>query len=263
MEIIESLPEFKRKFANWGGSETLNGYPFVKNTHTPFTPVRRALPMMNLALISSAGAYIEGMEPFDLSSKDGDTVFHEFPIEVEAADMRYSSKGFEAKAVEEDRNSQIPIDRLLEYEANGVIGKLNNVWFSLSPWIPNAARVAEEMAPKIAERLHRYEIQAALLIPASRLCHQTLGVLARGIEAAGLPTMLISVDKSASEMVKAPRTSYYDGDLGSVAGQPNWREHQLRILDESLRTMETFDQPGSRKLAVEIETQVEAARGER
>lgn len=263
MEIIESLPEFKRRFANWNGGESLGGYPFVKNTHTPFTPVRRALPMMNLALISSAGAYIDGMEPFDLSSKDGDTEFREFPIEIEAADMRYSAKGFDPKSVREDRNSQIPIDRLLEYEANGVIGKLNNVWFSLSPWIPNAARVAEEMAPRIAERLHRYEIQAALLIPASRLCHQTLGVLARGIEAAGLPTMVISVDKTASEMVKAPRTNYYDGDLGSVAGQPNWREHQLRILDESLRTMETFDQPGARKLAVEIETQVEAARGER
>jgi D-proline reductase (dithiol) PrdB len=219
--------------------------------------------MMNLALISSAGAYIDGMEPFDLSSKDGDVEFREFPIEIEAADMRYSAKGFDAKAVLEDRNSQIPIDRLLEYEANGVIGKLNNVWFSLSPWIPNAARVAEEMAPRFAERLHRYEVQAALLIPASRLCHQTLGVLARGIEAAGLPTMVISVDKNASELVRAPRTNYYTGDLGSVAGRPNWREHQLRILDESLRTMETFDQPGSRKLAVEIETQVEAARGER
>ena len=152
---------------------------------------------------------------------------------------------------------------MLEYQANGVIGNLNNVWFSLSPWIPNAAIVAEEMAPKIADRLMRYEVQAALLVPASRLCHQTLGVLARGIEAAGIPTMLISVDKTASEMVKAPRTNYYDGELGSVAGQPNWREHQLRILDESLRTMETFDQPGARKLSVAIETQVEAARGER
>ena len=66
-----------------------------------------------------------------------------------------------------------------------------------------------------------------------------------------------------SENVRAPRTAYYIGEFGSVAGAPNWREHQLRILDESLRWIETFDQPGIRKLAVEIETQVEAARGER
>jgi D-proline reductase (dithiol) PrdB len=263
METIETISDFKRRFSNWSGSETLGGYPFVKNTHTPFTPVRRSLPMLNLALISSAGAHIEGTGSFDISSKDGDLDFREFPLEVEAADLRYSAKGFDPGAVHQDRNSQIPIDRLLEYEENAVIGKLNDVWWSLSPWTPNAARVAEDMAPKLAERLHRYEVQAALLIPASRLCHQTLGVLARGIEAAGIPTMIISVDKAASEMVRAPRTNYYVGELGSVAGRPAWPEHQLRILDESLRTMETFDQPGSRKLAVEIETQVEAARGER
>ncbi len=263
MDIVESRSDFERRFAGWNGNESLSGYPFVRNTYAPLTPVRRALPMMNLAMITSAGAYIDGTEPFDLDAKDGDLGFREFPIEVEAADLRYAAKGFDSKAVTEDRNSQIPIDRLLEYEANAVIGGLNNVWWSLSPWIPNAARVAEEMAPKIAERLHRYQVQAALLIPASRLCHQTLGVIARGLELAGIPTMLIAVDRNACEMVRAPRTNYYDGELGSVAGRPNWREHQLRILDESLRTMETFDQPGVRKLAVEIETQVEAARGER
>ena len=48
-----------------------------------------------------------------------------------------------------------------------------------------------------------------------------------------------------------------------VAGKPNWREYQLRVLDESLRWLETFDQPGSRKLAVDLESQTEAARGER
>lgn len=263
MEIIEKKGDHIYQLSRWNGGESLVGYPFVQNVHAPFTPVKRALPMLNLALISSAGAYIDSTEPFDISSKDGDTEFREFPLEVAAEDLKYSAKGFDAKAVNEDRNSQIPIDRLLEYEANSVIGKLNDVWWSLSPWIPNAAKVADEMAPKMAERLHRYEISAALLIPASRLCHQTLGILARGLEAAGIPTMLISVNKTASEMVRAPRTNYYDGEYGSVAGSPNWKEHQLRILDESLRTMETFDQPGARKLAVKIETQVEAARGER
>lgn len=262
MELIEKKGEFLSDLRHWNG-ENLSRYPWVTNERTPFTPVRRALPMLNLAIISSAGAYINGTEPFDTSSKDGDLEFREFPIELDAADMSYAAKGFDPKAVTDDRNSQIPIDRLLEYEANSVIGKLNNVWWSLSPWIPNAARVADEMVPAIVERLERYSVQAALLIPASKLCHQTLGVLARGIEEAGIPTMLISVDKAVSEQVKAPRTNFYDGEYGSVAGEPNWQQYQLRILDEALRTMETFDQPGMRKLVVDLETQVEAARGER
>lgn len=263
MELIEKQPEFVGRFARWNGDEKLAGYPFIDNVHAPFIPVKRALPMMNLALISSAGAYIDGTDPFDLDSKNGDNVFREIPIEVEAVDLRYSAKGYDPAGVHQDRNSQIPIDRLLEYQANAVLGRLNETWFSLSPFIPNAAMVAGEIAPKLADRLKRYEVQAALLIPASRLCHQTLGIVARGLEQTGIPSIVISVDRGITDRVRPPRTAYYDGELGSVAGQPNWKQHQLRILDETLRWMETYDQPGSRRLVVELETQVEAARGER
>jgi D-proline reductase (dithiol) PrdB len=219
--------------------------------------------MLNLGLISSAGGYIDGMEPFDTTSKDGDLAYREIPVEVEAADMRYAAKGYDPAAVTEDRNAQVPIDRLLEYQSSAVIGTLNNVFWSLSSWIPNAARVAEELGPQIAERCHRYGIQAALFIPASRLCHQTLGIIARVVENSGIPTMTLSVDPGMTDRVRPPRSAYYNGEFGSVAGKPNWPEFQLRVLDEAIRWTETFDQPGSRKLAVDLETQVEAARGER
>ena len=65
--------------------------------------------------------------------------------------------------------------------------------------------------------------------------------------------------RSCSSGYFAPMTS----STGCVAGKPGWSEYQLRILDETLRWIETFDQPGARKLAVDLQTQVEAARGER
>lgn len=263
MELIEKSGEFSNRFSRWNGGENLANYPFVENAHAPFTPARRALPMLNLALISSAGAYIDGTEAFDTDSRDGDTSIREIPIEVEAGDLRYAAKGYDPAAVLEDRNAQIPIDRLLEYEANAVIGRLNNVWLSVSSWIPNAALAASELAPKVSERLARYDVQAALLIPASRLCHQTLGIIARDLESKGIPTILLSVDRGITDKVRPPRTAYYVGEFGSVAGKAGWKQYQHRILDESLRWIETFDQPGVRKLAVEIETAVEASRGER
>ncbi len=263
MELIESKNDFANRFSRWKANTALANYPWVENVHSPFTPVRRALPMLNLALISSAGAYIDGMDPFDIESRDGDMNFVELPVEVESGDLRYAARGYDPAAVIEDRNSQIPIDRLTEYQENAVIGGLNNVWWSVSSHIPNAQRVAGELGPKIAERLKRYNIQAALLIPASPLCHQTLAIVARAIEQSGTPTIMISVDPKRTDKSRPPRTAYYKGEFGSVAGKPNWREYQLRVLDESLRWIETFDQPGSRKLAVDLETQVEAARGER
>ena len=263
MQLIENLDTFNSRFKRWNGNERLSGYPFIENKHAPLTPLRRALPMLNVGIISSAGAYIDGTEAFDIASRDGDMNFREIPIEVEAGDLRYAAKGYDPAAVQEDRNCQIPIDRLLDYKGSAVIGSLNPVWWSLSSYIPNIARVGDELAPALGARLERYDIHLALLIPASRLCHQTLGIVARSIELAGIPTMTLSVDPTITDAVRPPRTAYYKGELGAVAGRPNWPEYQLRILDETLRLTETFDQPGARKLTVDHETAVEAARGER
>ncbi|MCX7640216.1 MAG: glycine/betaine/sarcosine/D-proline family reductase selenoprotein B [Pyrinomonadaceae bacterium] len=262
-EVIENLESWTVRFSRWRFNEELRGYPFVENRYAPFRPARRALPMLNLGLISSAGAYIDGTKPFDTATVDGDVSFREIPREVEAKDLAYSARGYDPKAVTEDRNAQIPIERLIEYEENAVIGRLNEVWWSLCGFIPNARLVAEQLAPKIAERLHRYNVQAALLIPASRLCHQTVAIIARKIEQSGIPTMTISVDREITEKIRPPRAAYYEGEFGSVAGKPNWKEYQLRILDESLRLIEPLDQPSIRKLVVELETEVEKERGEK
>src|SRR6476646_4277104 len=199
MQIIENPDEFSSRFTRWNVREDLNGYPWIENRNTPFTPLKRALPLLNLALISSAGAYINGTETFDIESKDGDLTYREIPVEVGASDLKYAAKGYDTTDILEDRNSQIPIERLREYQENAVIGQLNNVWWSVSSFIPNAVRVADELGPALAERLQRYEVHAALLIPASPLCHQTLALIARTIEAAGTPTMMISVDRDLSD----------------------------------------------------------------
>jgi D-proline reductase (dithiol) PrdB len=260
---IEGISAFSGRFKNWRGDERLSNYPFVENVNAPFTPMRRALPMLNLALISSAGAYIDGTEAFDTESRDGDVSYREIPIEVEAEDLLYAARGYDPTAVKQDRNALIPVDRLIEYATSNFIGQLNQVWWSVSSWTPNARMVAEDLAPKLAERLASYEVQAALLIPASRLCHQTLGIVARTIEQTGIPTMMISVDRSVTDRVRPPRTAYYAGEFGAVVGKPNWMEYQKRVLDESIRWIETFDQPGSRKLVVDLETATEEFRGER
>ena len=260
VEIIEDVNGWHRQYDEWknsGASE--DKYPFVKNQRAPFTAARRALPMLNLALISSAGAYIDGTSEF----AEDDATFKEIPIEVEASDLRFTARGYNPNAVTQDINSQLPIERLLEFERNGIIGQLNGVFWSFSGYIHSAPLIVDELAPKLVQRLQRYEVQAVLLIPASRLCHQSTALVARMIETAGIPTMTVAVDQEVVESVRPPRVAFYDGDLGSVAGKPNFPEHQRRILDESLRLIEPMDQPGIRKLVVELESQVELARGER
>ena len=271
MEIIEQLEEWRKRYAEWETTSKnlpANGdigedYPLVRNRHAPFTPARRALPMLNLALISSAGAYVDGREAFSAHVRAEDVSFREIPTQVEPEDLRFTARGYDASAVNQDSNAQVPLARLLEFESNGIIGRLNEVFWSFSGFIPDAATFVQLKLPWLVERVKRYEVQAALLIPASRLCHQSVALAARAIEKAGIPTMMLAVAKDVVESVRPPRAGFYKGEFGSVAGKPNWPEHQRRVLDEALRLIEPMDQAGSRKLVVELETQVEQARGER
>jgi D-proline reductase (dithiol) PrdB len=265
VEIIEDIEGWRRRFADWkpAAGDNLSDYPFVKNRRAPFMPARRALPMLNLALISSAGAYIDGTPAFDTSSANGDLTFREIPIEVEQSDLRFAARGYDPAAVQEDVNSQLPIERLLEFEQNGIIGQLNPVYWSFAGFIPDATKLVEELIPKLLERIRRYEVQAALLVPASVLCHQSIGLVARALELEGMPTMTLAVVKNVVESVRPPRVALYDGEPGSVSGLPNFPEHQRRILDEALRLIEPMDQAGVRKLVVALETAVQKSRGER
>lgn len=271
MEIIENIDEWRGRYADWlkdrsgisGNGDVGESYPFVRNRRAPFVPARRALSMLSLGLISSAGAYLDGTEPFDIQSAEGDLNFREIPTEIEAQDLRFAARGYDPSAVEADFNVQLPLQRLAEFEANRIIGQLNPVFWSFCGFIPNAARLVDETIPRLVERVKRYDVQAVLLIPASRLCHQSISLAARALEDAGLPTMTLSVARDIVEDVRPPRAASYNGEIGSVVGQAGWPEHQRRVLDEALRLIEPMDQPGIRQLAVELESQVERQRGER
>lgn len=269
MEVIERIEEWRESYRRWKRVNELRGdevgeqYPWVENRRAPFLPVRRALPMLNLGLISSAGAYVDGTEPFDTSLPGGDASFREIPSLVTDEDLRWCARGYDPAGVSRDMNCQTPLARLFEFEGNGIIGRFNQVFWSLCGFIPSAARFAEQSLPELVERVKRYHVQAALLIPASHLCHQTVGLAARALEAAGVPTMMLSVDREATARVRPPRAGHYSGEFGSVAGRPGWPEHQRRVLDEALRLLEPIDQVSIRNLNVELETTVEEARGER
>lgn len=269
MDTIEKIDEWRESYRRWTrinemrGDEVGHKYPWVENKRAPFKPLGRALPMLNLALITSAGAYIDGAEAFDVTAAGGDVSFREIPIEVEAQDLRFAARGYDARAVERDMNAQVPLARLFEFEGNGIIGQLNPVFWSFCGFIPDAARLVTDSLPKFVERVRRYEVQAALLIPASRLCHQSMALAARALEMAGISTMMLCVDREVLERVRPPRGGYYKGEFGSVAGAAGWPQHQRRVLDEALRLLEPTDQPGVRNLVVELETAVEIQRGER
>jgi len=155
VEILEGAEEWRDRYARWKQINELRGddvgehYPWVENRRAPFRPARRALPMLNLALVTSAGAYLDGTEPFDTQTFGGDASFREIPVEVGPEDLQWTARGYDVAHVKEDMNAQVPIDRLKEFEGNGIIGQLNPVFWSISGFVPNAARFAAAALPQL------------------------------------------------------------------------------------------------------------------
>jgi D-proline reductase (dithiol) PrdB len=76
------------------------------------------------------------------------------------------------------------------------------------------------------------------------VCHQTVSLAARHLEANGIPTVIIGCAKDIVEYVGVPRFLFSDFPLGNPAGRPHDPESQAVTLDLALRLLETA--PASR-----------------
>ena len=75
------------------------------------------------------------------------------------------------------------------------------------------------------------------------MCHQTVSLAARHLEANGIPTIVMGCAKDIVEYVGAPRFLFSDFPLGNPAGRPHDRQSQDVTLELALRVLETAPAP--------------------
>ena len=75
------------------------------------------------------------------------------------------------------------------------------------------------------------------------MCHQTVGLVARHLEASGIPTMIMGAAKDIVEHCGVPRLLFSDFPLGNSAGKPHDAESQAQTLELALRVLETAPGP--------------------
>ena len=71
------------------------------------------------------------------------------------------------------------------------------------------------------------------------MCHQTVSLIARHLEANGIPTVIMGCGKDIVEHVGAPRFLFSDFPLGNAAGKPNNIESQAYTMELALKVLET------------------------
>ena len=71
------------------------------------------------------------------------------------------------------------------------------------------------------------------------MCHQTVGLAARHLEAHGVPTVIMGCAKDIVEHCGVPRFLWSDFPLGNSAGRPFDVESQSQTLELALRVLES------------------------
>ncbi len=76
------------------------------------------------------------------------------------------------------------------------------------------------------------------------MCHQTVSLAARHLEANGIPTVIMGCAKDIVEYCGVPRFLFSDFPLGNSAGRPFDIESQRQTLELALQVLESA--PGAR-----------------
>jgi len=216
----------------------------VENEFIPWAPWHVPAAEAKVALISTGGIYLKNglHQPFD--AENGDETFREFPTVVEPDDLAIAHTGYDVRYAAADINVVFPLQRLQDLAQNGYIGAVAPFAYSFMGNVPHPVALLSNYAPSVAYRLKRMGTTLALVVATGSLDHQTAALVARAVELAGVPSIVLGTDRRLLEAVRAPRAVAVQHPAGAPLGNPgNVGKHE-HLLREVFEAAWQFEAPG-------------------
>ena len=222
-----------------------NPYRYAQYAQVPFAPMRKPLAQSRVALLTTAAPYQPDKgdqgpnSPYNAAAKfyevySGDTAFDH--------DLRISHVGVHRAFMSDDAGCWFPLPALRRAAASGRIGGVAARFHGV-PTNRSQRHTLDTDAPEVLERCRADGADVAVLVPNCPVCHQTMALVARYLEAAGLPTVVMGAAKDIVELCGVPRFLFSDFPLGNAAGRPRDIASQDATLELALRLLETAPAP--------------------
>ena len=218
-----------------------NPYRWAHFADVPFQPLAKPLAECTVALVTTAAPYQPDKGPqgpgapynaaakfFRIYSGDSDRD-HDVRNSHVAIDFRHTSR--------EDSNAWFPLPLMREVAAQGRF-KLARRFHGM-PTNRSQRHTMEVDCPELLELCRVDGVDVAVLVPNCPVCHQTMSLSARYLEANGIATVIMGCAKDIVEHCGVPRLLFSDFPLGNAAGKPRDRASQALTLDLALRTLES------------------------
>jgi D-proline reductase (dithiol) PrdB len=221
-------------------------YRWAHYTDAPFQPLRKPLSQSRVALVTTAapfdpakgdqgpGAKYNGGAKFH-TVYDGDTLR---PHDVRISHIAYDR----VHTTADDSGTWFPLPQMLRLAREGKIGEVAPRFFG-APTNRSQRVTIETDAPEILARCRADGVDAVVLVPNCPVCHQTISLIARRLEANGISTVVMGCAKDIVEHTAVPRFLFSDFPLGNSAGKPQDPASQAQTLELALRVLETAPGP--------------------
>lgn len=136
----------------------------------PWTPLPKPLTHCTVAILSSAGLALRDDVPFDQEGERqnpwwGDPSFRVLPRDATADGVRLYHLHLNPSFAEADLNCIMPLQRLLEVEARGEIGRSAERHYSIMGYILQPEVLLAETTPTIIAGLQEEHVDVVLLVP--------------------------------------------------------------------------------------------------
>lgn len=159
--VAESLPDYRAGKME----EIVKKYPFIVPDDVPWTPYHGRPSEQTIALVTSGGFYLKDSQPpFNTVSIHGDTSFREIPRDACQADFGIAHAHYDHSLAEQDFNIVFPLQRLIDLERDGIIGKVAATNYSFS-YVNDVVSLVAETIPEFITRIKAAQIDVLLLVP--------------------------------------------------------------------------------------------------
>lgn len=165
VEYRRWVDEGKADYEAGRTAEVVKRYPLVVSTDVPWTPYTGTAAQQTVALVTSGGLYLKDRQPpFDTSSIHGDTSFREIPRSARGPDVGLAHPHYDHSLAEQDINVIFPLERLIELERDGVVGRVADTHYSFS-YVNDVATLLTQSVPQLLRKLKAAAVDIVLLVP--------------------------------------------------------------------------------------------------
>jgi D-proline reductase (dithiol) PrdB len=197
------------------------------------TPINFELAGATVGLLVTSGAYYPDQPRM---GETNDTSYRLLPRDRDLSEILFAHMTPIRAFALADPNVAYPLEPMLELEKQGQIGRLADNAVSMVGSISLFEELATVTAPALIDEFRAMDVDLVLVLPFCPGCHRSAGVLARAIEARGLPTTSLTTLRKTATQMKPPRATFLDFPLGCPAGRPFAADQQAEILHAALTT---------------------------